>query len=67
MYTTHPALVALVEKLLRDEAYLAAIFRDLRKPLEKRFGRHLVDLRAELLPPEDAERLVALVGSEATR
>jgi sugar-specific transcriptional regulator TrmB len=65
VYTTHPALVALVEKVLRDEAYLAAIFRDLRKPLEKRFGPHLVDLRAELLPLEDAARLRAKVAAKA--
>ena len=67
VFTDHPALVTVIEKLLRDEAYLAAIFSELRKPLEKRFGPHLAELRRPLLPPEDAARLDAIIAAKAAR
>lgn len=60
--TEHPALLRVVEKLIRDEAYLAAIYGRLQPELEEAFGRHLVDLRARLLPPEQATRLLSVVG-----
>jgi len=62
VYTRHPALVRLVEKLIRDEAYLAAIYERFRPDLESAFGPHLVKLRRRLLPAEQAERLVSVVG-----
>ncbi|GAB3434602.1 TrmB family transcriptional regulator [Flindersiella endophytica] len=62
VYTEHPALLRVVDKLIRDEAYLAAIFAELRSELEARFGPHLVDLRARLLPPEQATALMSVVG-----
>lgn len=60
-YTRHPSLVGVVEKLLRDEAYLAAIFERLGPELEREFGPHLLDLRTELLPEEAARQLRALI------
>ncbi|MFT3835192.1 MAG: helix-turn-helix domain-containing protein [Micropruina sp.] len=62
LQTDQPALVRLVEKLIRDEAYLAAIFEHHRDALEQSFGPHLVDLRSRLLPPDEADRLVSVVG-----
>ena len=62
VYTEHPALLRVVEKLIRDEAYLAAIYDRLRPELEDAFGRHLVELRAKLLPPEQASALMSVVG-----
>lgn len=62
VYTRHPALVRLVEKLIRDETYLAAIYERFRADLEAAYGPHLLDLRRKLLPAEQAERLVSIVG-----
>ena len=62
VYTGHPALLRVVEKLIRDEAYLAAIYERLRPELEDAFGRHLVQLRAKLLPPDQASQLMSVVG-----
>ncbi|MDY7102147.1 MAG: helix-turn-helix domain-containing protein [Actinomycetota bacterium] len=62
VYTDQPTLVTVVEKLLRDEAYLAAIYDELGSELEDRFGPHLVELRARLLPAEVAERLRTLIA-----
>ena len=62
VFTTHPALVRVVEKLIRDEAYLAAIYARFGTELEAAFGPHLVNLRTQLLPPEQAQRLVSIVG-----
>lgn len=62
VYTRHPALVRLVEKLLRDEAYLAAIYEQLKPQLEAVYGQHLVGLRQKLLPAEEASRLLSVVG-----
>lgn len=62
VYTEHPALLRVVDKLIRDEAYLAAIYAELPDELEARFGPHLVDLRAKLLPPDQATALMSVVG-----
>ena len=64
--TQNRTLVRVVEKLIRDESYLAAIYEQFSIPLETVFGPHLVDLRRRLLPASDAERLVAIttLGSE---
>ena len=62
VYTRHPALVRLVEKLIRDEAYLAAIYERFQPELEAAFGPHLVALRRRLLPIDQAEQLLAIVG-----
>lgn len=62
VFTSHPALVRVVEKLIRDETYIAAIFDRLGPALEAEFGPHLVDLRTRLLPPDQAERLISIVG-----
>lgn len=62
VYTQHPALVRLVEKLIRDEAYLAAIYERFRDDLERAFGPHLVELRRRLLPTDQAARLLEIVG-----
>lgn len=62
VYTEHPALVRVVEKLIRDETYLAAIFAAHRNELEASFGPHLVELRAKLLPADQAEALISIVG-----
>lgn len=61
LQTDEPALVMVVEKLIRDEAYLAAIFARHRAAVEQTFGPHLVDLRTRLLPPDQADRLAARV------
>jgi HTH-type transcriptional regulator, sugar sensing transcriptional regulator len=64
--TQNRTLVRVVEKLIRDESYLAAIYEQFSPQLEEAFGHHLVDLRRRLLPATDAERLVAIttLGSE---
>ncbi len=64
--TQNRTLVRIVEKLIRDESYLAAIYEQFAPQLETAFGQHLVDLRRRLLPATDAERLVAIttLGSE---
>ncbi len=62
VFTSHPALVRVVEKLIRDETYLAAIYERFADDLEEAFGKHLVKLRAKVLPPEQAEQLISIVG-----
>jgi HTH-type transcriptional regulator, sugar sensing transcriptional regulator len=64
--TQNRTLVRIVEKLIRDESYLAAIYEQFAPQLEATFGHHLVELRRRLLPTTDAERLVAIttLGSE---
>ncbi|MBI3973665.1 MAG: TrmB family transcriptional regulator [Chloroflexi bacterium] len=62
VYTQNATLVRLVEKLVRDESYLAAIYAELGPELEARFGPHLVELRRRLLPPEQADRLLTIVS-----
>jgi HTH-type transcriptional regulator, sugar sensing transcriptional regulator len=65
--TQNRTLVRVVEKLIRDEAYLASIYERFPEELESVFGPHLVHLRRRLLPETDAERLVAItaLGSQA--
>ena len=65
--TQNRTLVRLVEKFIRDEAYVAAIFERFSSELEEAFGPHLVELRRRLLPEAAAERLIAIttLGSEA--
>jgi sugar-specific transcriptional regulator TrmB len=58
--TQNRTLVRIVEKLIRDESYLAAIYEQFAPQLEATFGQHLVELRRRLLPATDAERLVAI-------
>jgi HTH-type transcriptional regulator, sugar sensing transcriptional regulator len=58
--TQNRTLVRVVEKLIRDEAYLAAIYEQFAHELERTFGKHLVHLRRRLLPDADAEHLVAI-------
>ena len=62
VYTRNPTLVLMVEKLIRDESYLAEIFGRFRAELEATYGPHLLELRQRLLPPELAERLEAVIG-----
>ena len=62
VFTSHPALVRVVEKLIRDETYLAAIYDRFSAELEEAFGKHLVNLRTRLLPPEEAKQLISIVG-----
>lgn len=62
VFTEHPALVGIVEKLIRDETYLAAIYARFADDLEREFGTHLVKLRSRFLPPEQAEQLISIVG-----
>lgn len=62
VYTRNPALVRVVEKLIRDETYMAAIYERFGPDLEAAFGPHLVNLRTRLLPPEQAEQLMSIVG-----
>lgn len=62
VFTDHPALVGIVEKLIRDETYLAAIYARFADDLEREFGRHLVNLRSRFLPVEQAEQLISIVG-----
>ena len=58
--TQNRTLVRVVEKLIRDEAYLAAIYEQFAHELEGTFGKHLVHLRRRLLPDADAEHLIAI-------
>lgn len=62
LQTDEPALVMVVEKLIRDEAYLGAIFERHGADLERSFGPHLVDLRTRLLPPDQADRLTTVLS-----
>ncbi|GGL63290.1 hypothetical protein GCM10011575_22230 [Microlunatus endophyticus] len=62
VFTQHPALVGIVEKLIRDETYLAAIYARFTDDLETEYGRHLVRLRSRFLPPDQAEQLISIVG-----
>lgn len=64
--TQNRTLVRVVEKFIRDEAYLAAIYEQFSQELEAVFGKHLVHLRQRLLPSADAELLVAIttLGSQ---
>jgi HTH-type transcriptional regulator, sugar sensing transcriptional regulator len=66
VFTSHPALVRVVEKLIRDETYLAAIYNRFPAELEAAFGPHLVELRTRLLPPEQAKQLISIVGFGAS-
>lgn len=67
--TQNRTLVRVVEKLIRDEAYLASIYERFPSELETAFGPHLLDLRQRLLPEMDAERLIAItaLGSKSVR
>lgn len=65
VYTRNPALVRVVEKLIRDETYMAAIYARFGSELEAAFGPHLVNLRTRLLPPDQAEQLMSIVGFAA--
>lgn len=62
LQTDQPAVARVVEKLIRHEAYLAAIFEHHRSELEATFGPHLVELRSRLLPADQADQLVSIVG-----
>ncbi|WP_338251012.1 TrmB family transcriptional regulator [Dictyobacter halimunensis] len=64
--TQNRTMVRMVEKFIRDEAYLAAIYEQLSPELEATFGPHMVNLRRSLLPAQDAEQLVAIatMGSQ---
>ena len=62
VYTQNATLVRLVEKLVRDESYLAEIFAEFQPQLEARYGPHLVHLRRRLLPQDQAERLLTVVA-----
>ncbi|HEY4389492.1 MAG TPA: helix-turn-helix domain-containing protein [Ktedonobacteraceae bacterium] len=65
--TQNRTMVRLVEKFIRDEAYLAAIYERFSTELEAAFGPHLVELRRRLLPEAAAERLIAIttLGSQS--
>ncbi len=67
--TQNRTLVRVVEKLIRDESYLASIYERFPDELENAFGPHLVHLRQRLLPEVDAARLVAIttVDSKSVR
>lgn len=65
--TQNRTLVRVVEKLIRDESYLASIYEHFSEELEAVFGPHLVDLRRRLLPETDAEQLVALTAFDSER
>lgn len=67
--TQNRTLVRVVEKLIRDDAYLASIYERFPDELEAAFGPHLVELRRRLLPAADAERLVAItsLGSKSVQ
>jgi hypothetical protein len=58
--TQNRTLVRVVEKLIRDEAYLAAIYEQFADELGATFGKHLVHLRRRLLPDADAKQLIAI-------
>lgn len=63
--TQNRTLVWLVEKLIRDESYLASIYERFSAELEGAFGKHLVDLRRRLLPEMDAARLVTMTTMDS--
>ncbi|HEX7736462.1 MAG TPA: helix-turn-helix domain-containing protein [Ktedonobacteraceae bacterium] len=63
--TQNRTLVWLVEKLIRDESYLASIYERFSSELEGAFGRHLVDLRRRLLPETDAARLFTMTTMDS--
>ncbi|BCL78318.1 TrmB family transcriptional regulator [Ktedonobacteria bacterium brp13] len=63
--TQNRTLVRTVEKLIRDEAYLAAIYEHLPDELERSFGPHMVHLRRGLLPEQDAEHLLAITTAQS--
>ncbi|MBV9713123.1 MAG: hypothetical protein JO011_19650 [Ktedonobacteraceae bacterium] len=63
--TQNRTLVRIVEKFIRDESYLAAIYEQFAPQLEATFGHHLVDLRRRLLPSRDAEQLVAITALDS--
>jgi len=58
--TQNRTLVRVVEKLIRDEAYVAAIYERCAPVLEAEFGPHLVNLRRLLLPEEEVQRLITV-------
>jgi HTH-type transcriptional regulator, sugar sensing transcriptional regulator len=62
VYTQQPGLVQLVEKLIRDESYIAEVFARFRPQLEQAYGPHLFGLRSRLLPPTLSRRLAEVVG-----
>lgn len=64
VFTQNRTLVRLVEKLIRNEAYLASIYEQFPGELETAFGPHLVHLRRRLLPEEDARRLLTITIQE---
>jgi sugar-specific transcriptional regulator TrmB len=63
--TQNRTLVRVVEKLIRNEAYLAAIYEQFAHELEAMFGKHLVHLRRRLLPDADAEHLIAITTMDS--
>jgi sugar-specific transcriptional regulator TrmB len=63
--TRNRTLVHVVEKLIRDESYLASIYERFPEELETAFGPHLVHLRRRLLPATDADRLVAITSLDS--
>ncbi len=60
--TQNRTLVRVVEKLIRDEAYLASIYERFPQEIEAAFGPHLVHLRRSLLPEADAQRLASITS-----
>ena len=65
--TQNRTLVRVVEKLIRDESYLASIYEHFSEELEAVFGPHLIHLRRRLLPETDAEQLIALTAFDSER
>lgn len=65
VYTRNPTLVLMVEKLIRDESYLAEIFGQFRAELSAAYGPHLLELRKRLLPPELARRLETVIRGQS--
>lgn len=63
--TQNRTLVRVVEKFIRDEAYLASIYERFPSELEGAFGPHLVDLRRRLLPEKEADWLVAITALDS--
>ena len=64
--TQNRTLVRMVEKFIRDQVYVAAIYERFPDELEKAFGPHLVELRRSLLPEAAAERLIAITTLGST-
>jgi HTH-type transcriptional regulator, sugar sensing transcriptional regulator len=62
VYTRQPGLVQLVEKLIRDESYIAEVFSRFQPQLEQVYGPHLIELRSRLLPPHLSRRLADVIG-----